>query len=438
MRSQDPHVFPLTYEQEAIWLHEHLDDSPSVYLESWACRLRGAVDASAVEWAVAQIVSRHPALRSSFDDDGSGLVQIVRDDHVAAMERVRCSGRELDGELAKIVRRPLDLRTSPYRATLLEVAPDDVVLVIQLHHLVADDWAVSILEQEFQEFYCARAAGRPAQLAPLRLQPGEYATAQRAAGVDPAAARYWRERLRDAPIESTVPADRQRPQMPTYAGGVVRFRINSDLRSRIRLLARRSRTTPFSLMAAGVGVLLSAYNGSSDQILGTAVSRRGQAGSGQMITCMTDLLPVRLDVRGEDSFAALVHRTKQAVAQVVEHRNLPFSLLLKELRWPREFNRPPLCQTAIVVDDAQRCSFEFPGIHAERLYVHSGMSKFDLSFALVADDGYLGFLEYARDLFRPQTAGRISENFGTLLAAAVADPDRSLAELVGCICAGSV
>jgi hypothetical protein len=437
MAGHSSRVFPATYEQEAIWLHDRRDPAAGIYLESWACRLRGAVDHSAVEWAVSQIVARHPALHSGFEFDGERLVQITREDHAAVVERLGCPDLALDGVLEQLVRRPLDIRASPLRATLLELAPDDVVLVIQLHHLVVDDWAVAILEREFQEFYCGRIAGRAARLAPLPLLPGEYAAAQRTAGIDPALVAYWRERLRDAPIESTVPADRPPPERPSCQGGLIRFQIDAAVGGLLRAMARRSRATPFTLLAAAGTALLCAYNGSSDQVLGAVVSRRGPADLDQMITYLASLMPLRQRVPLEEGFGALVASTKQVVTDTVAHRDIPLPIMLKELGWPRNFSRPPLCQVTLVVDDVPKCPLELPGVTTERLDVHQGISKFDLSITLVKDgDCYRGRLVYASDLFRPQTAQQVGADFCGLLAAGVAQPDRALTDVIAGVMAG--
>ncbi|HUC59875.1 MAG TPA: condensation domain-containing protein [Streptosporangiaceae bacterium] len=424
-------VYPVTYEQEAIWLHDRRDPAASIYLESWACRLRGTVDPGAVEWAVSQVVARHPALHSGIDFDGEQVVQFVREDHTVDVERLGRPELPLGRALEQFVRRPLDVSVSPLRVTLLELAPDDAVLLIQLHHLVADDWALAVLEREFAEFYCARTEGRAARLAPLPLTPGEYATAQRAAGVDPSLVAYWREILRNAPGESTVPPDRQPPESPSNRGGLTTFEIEAALGGELRALARRSRTTPFVVLAAAVTALLWACNGSAEQIVGAAVSRRGMAGLDQMITCLTGILPLRQQVSAEEGFGALVASTKQVVTSTVAHRDLPFPAIVSALSRPRNLRRPPLCQVVLVVDDVPRCDLALPGVTAERLHVHTGIVKVDLGFTLVKDgDGYQGRLVYASDLFRPESAARLAADFRALLAAGIAQPDLPLSEVI--------
>jgi hypothetical protein len=418
---------PVTFEQEAMWLHDHLYDGQSMYLESWVCRLRGTVDMAVVDWTIKQIVARHSALHSGIRLDGGRLVQVLLPDRPIAIERLRCAESALRSELQRLVRRPLDLRASPMRVTCVELGVGDVVLVWQLHHLVVDDWALSILEREFQELYSARVAGGHAGLPPLPMQPATYAAAQRGHGVNPDLVDYWRKRLENAPAESTVPPDRPPPEAPSHQGGLIRFRVDTDLGNRIRALARQSRTTPFTVAAAAVAAWLWGCNGSRDQVLGTVVSRRGAIGLDQMFTCLADLLPLRMLVRAEDSFAELIKSTKLVVSETLAHRGIPFSVLLREAGGTRSSRRPLLCQVILVVDDIPKARLDMPAVRAERLYVHSGICKFDLEVTLVTDrGGYQGFLRYATDLYKAETARNIQAGFCALLEQAVDRPDLPL------------
>jgi hypothetical protein len=427
--------YPLTIEQEAMWLHDRLYHSQSIYLESWGCRLRGAVDMSTVEWAAKQIVARHPALHSSIRLADARLVQsVLQPGRPLVVEHLSCAENTLDVELPRLVRRPLDLRVSPVRLTCLRLGPADHVLVWQFHHLVVDDWALSILESDFRELYCARVAGRHPELPPLPLHPGPYAAAQRAKGVDPGLVDYWLRHLRGAPLESTVPPDRAPPDVPSHQGHLVRFRIDEDLGDGIRGLARRSRTTPFVIAAAGLAALLQVCNGSADQMLGTVVSRRGAASLDQMFTCLADLLPLRLQVRTEESFAELVGRTKRVVADAVAHRDLPFSTLLREMGGPRTSHRPLLCQVGLVIDDIPKVSLDMPGVQVERLHVPSGIVKMDLEITLVKEGGcYQGFLVYADDLFHAETAQAVQAAFLVLLERVVARPGLALGRVLSAL-----
>lgn len=423
-------VYPMTYEQEGMWLDDHLDDEPSRYLESWVYRLSGPLDLDAAEWALARIVDRHEVLRSRLVMHADQLVQVVLPEHDTRLLRRPCGISALGDELRRTVSQPLDLDVSPLRATLLELAPEESVLVIQFHHAVVDDWALAILDSEFGALYTARVEGRPADLPPLPLQLGEYARAQRSAGIDAAVLRYWKKRLEHLPKQDPVSQDRPRPASSSHQGGQVRFRIGADTARLIHRVGRSYRGSPFIVLAAAVTALVNAYNGTSDQIIGTPVSRRGAADIDGLIGCLTDLLPLRQAIRPGESFADLVESTREVVWEAVEHREIPYSAILAGAVARKDFRMSPLCQTVLVVDDV-RVPLDMRGLKTERLYVHSGATKFDLFFMFVRDSGgYEALLDYATDLYDPRTAERIAQEFQVMLETAVNDPGKPLPEIL--------
>jgi len=423
-------VYPMTYEQEGMWLDDHLDDEPSRYLEAWAYRLTGPLDTDALEWALAKIVDRHEVLRSRQVMQEDKLVQIMDLQHDTPLLRRPCAIAGLADELRRTVSEPLDLDVSPVRATLLELGADDAVLVIQFHHVVVDDTALAILDVELGELYCARVDRRPADLPPLPIEFGAYAQAQRTAGIDPSVLRYWKNRLEHLPARSSVPPDRPRPAWPSHRGGQIRFRISQDTVRLIRRVGRAHRSSPFVVLAAALTALVSSRNGSNDLIIGTPVSRRGSADLDAMMGCLTDLLPLRQVIRPGDSFADLVESTRKVVWEAVEHRDIAYSEIVAGAVARKELRRSPLCPTVLVVDDA-RLPLDMRGLKAERLYLYPPATKFDLFLTFVLNSGgYDCFLDYATDLYDPGTAERIAQDYATVLQTAVNDPGLPLPEIL--------
>lgn len=429
-----PAYYPLTFEQESIWIDEHLHDVPARYLESWAYRLAGSIDARALEAALAGVVRRHHALRSGIDIVDGELAQIVHPVPRALLTQADCDPADLDDELRRIITTPLDLTKSPMRGHLLQLGRGDAVLVVQLHHIVIDDWALHVLDHDFAECYRAHAERRPPDLPPLPLQLGPYALAQREAGINPDVLGYWIECLRNAPRPSTIPGDRPRPAEPSSLGAEVRYQIDPALAGRVRALSRKLRTTPFSVLACAVATLLAAVTGAEDLLVGAPVSRRGAADLDQLIGCVTDLLPLRITAPPGCSFADLVGSAKTVVNGAIAHADISYAELVRRVLTRKERGAEPLCRTVLVVDDTGPGSLELPGVSAERLHIHTGMAKFDLCFTLTGDaGGYQGFLEYATDLFDAGTARHIADCFCQLLDLVTRQPGRAVADFAAAV-----
>ena len=421
MSPAGPVTYPASFEQETIWTADQMSDGSSRYLESWALRLVGPLDHDALTTALAGLVARHEALRTTLAIQDDELVQVVPARLDVSLIQRSCPPGRRDAELMTIVSEPL--RAAPLRATLLELSPAEHVLVVQLHHAVVDDWALAIIDQEFQELYTARAENRTPRLGPA-ARLGDYAADQRAAGLNASALAYWRDRLKQPPAAGAPPADRPRPAVPSWRAAQIGFEIGDDTSRRVRQACRTTRTTPFTVFTATLSALLCWYAGTSEVIVGAPVSRRG-ADAEPLIGCLTDIVPLRQEVKAADPFSAHASAVHRVIWDAIAHKDVPYGRLIT--RAPRRAGAP-LCQTILVVDDVRQSVLRLPGLVTERLYIPSGRAKFDLCLTIVAArGGYRGLLDYAVDLYDQATASRFASRFAALLTAVTADPSASLA-----------
>ncbi|MFI1194534.1 amino acid adenylation domain-containing protein [Micromonospora sp. NPDC020750] len=424
----------MSFEQESIWLNDQFQEGTSRYVESWAYRLRGArIDPPAAQRALTGIVARHEALRSRLALVEGEAWQAVLPPAPVELDVRQVSPHELPAAQVAAATRPVPLDRPPLlRGTLLQLAEDDAVLVVAIHHAVLDGWCFSLLDTEFSALYRAALDGTEPGLPALPLQFGPYAQQRRRAGAGDRreSVKYWRETLRGAPPASSFPTDRPRPAILGARGDRVEFTLDETLGTGIRLLARRARTTPFTVLATALTALISRLSGVDDVVIGTPVSRRDDEILEPMIACLTDIMPLRQRVPADVSFAELTARTKEQVWGAVAHRDVPYSHLVRELEVERSPSRFPLFQVVIGLDDAPAPALDLPGVTAERLYLHPGTAKYDIFLHLVpARGGFDGFLEFSTDLFGRGAAQRLAERLLTLLTEAVAHPDLPLREL---------
>ncbi len=420
----------MTREQEAIWINDALSEGRSCYTVLWAHRLRGVVAPDAVEGALLDVIDQHESLRSRFLMEDGVPVQRVTATSCRPVVRERVTEADLSERLAALAAEPLDPADGPLRPTLLRLSDDDWVLAVLLHHLVIDDWSLAFLDREFSRFYRARREpGTGAEAAPPPLQLGAYADAQRNTPLNEDDLRHRTERLAGAPDLCTIPSDRPRPAELSSDGARIAFRLDKDVTSAVRRFARAARTTPFTVLTAAAVALLHRHGTGDDIVVGTPVSRRGNAGLDSVMGCLTDLMPLRFAMGADMSFRDLVRSAQSEVLDLIRHRDVPFGELVRRTATAGQLGRFPLFQTVVQVDDSPESGLHLPGATAERLYAHSGTAKFDLCFDLAAEnEAFRGFLDYATDLYAPATARRIADRYRTLLASVLADPDRPLAE----------
>ncbi|WP_406111055.1 condensation domain-containing protein [Kitasatospora purpeofusca] len=415
--------FPQTYEQEALWIADRFLGEPSPFLETWAQRILGPLDVPALERALAALVARHAVLRSGFDLGDDGPVQRVDPAGTVPLERLPWPGGELYPTLRRAGQRPLDLTVSPARFTLYDRAPDEHVLLLQIHHVAVDDASLVLLDRELSALYTEETGGAPAGLEPPALLLGEHAVRARAAGIAPADLAFWADFLAGARALTRLPP-RPRPLAARRGSAcdTVRTTVPAELGEAVRAAARALRTTPHVLMSTCTAVTAAAVNG-EDVVIGTPVSRRGEPDLDGVFGCLTDLLPVRYRVPADADFAEVCAAAKRRSLDVLRHRNVPYARLGGGVGRTRGVLSGEHLSRICLVLDQSPSRLELPGLRCERVHVGGAAAKFDWLQYVVADGGGWDVrADYALDFFTADEAALVLRQWRTALAAAAADP----------------
>jgi amino acid adenylation domain-containing protein len=435
---------PLSFAQQRLWFIDQLEPGNPVYNTPRAVRLRGTLNIPALERALTTLVRRHEALRTTFRDLHGEPVQVIGKPHSFTLFVEDLSGlteATRDEESRRLileeVLRPFDLSTGPLmRARLLRLAKlpsDEHLLLLSLHHIVSDGWSMGVLVREVATLYEAYTVGAESPLKELNLQYGDYAVWQRewlrGEVLDQQLA-YWRKQLAGAPPVLELPADRPRPQVQTFRGAALPFKLSKELAEELRALSRREGVTLYMTLLAGLQTLLARYTGQDDISTGTPIANRRRGELENLIGFFVNTLVLRTDLSRNPTFHELVQRVKETALGAYAHQDVPFEMLVEVLQPERSMSYTPLFQVLFVLQNAPQEKLELSGLTVDLLDIDSGTAKFDLMLSLEeSENGLEGVCEYSTDLFDEATIRRLLKHFETLLEGAVNNPDEHVAHL---------
>ncbi len=417
---------PLSAAQERLWFLAQLDAASPIYDIPAGLRLRGRLDAAALARALAALVARHESLRTTLGENDRGPFQSVAPAGTAwALPRIDLAGLDAaEAEALRLARReaarPFDLAAGPlFRATLLRVAAADHLLLLNLHHVIADGWSLDLLTRELGEVYAAGLAGREAPLPALPIQYADYAAWQRRRLAQEAfAARLARERARlaGAPFHLELPTDRPRPAVQSLAGAAVSAALGPALAAGLRRLGRRSTATPFMTLLAGFQALLARHTGETDLLVGTPAANRDRLEVEGVVGLFVNTLVLRGDLAGDPDVAELVRRAREAALDGYASQDVPFERLVAELSRERSLGENPLVQVMFALL-APAEPLRLPGLEVAPVELPTGTAKLDLTLtALDRGDDLSLVLEYSTELFDAATARRLLGRYLALLA----------------------
>ncbi len=425
-RRHDPGPAPLSFSQQRMWFLQQWEPAAPTFNGARAIRLRGELDADALERSLRAVVHRHESLRTVVAP-GAEPRQVVLDDWSFELQALPVD-RELDALLRELAREPFDLTEDlMLRATLLELGAEDHVLLLRLHHIAADAHSDRVLFGELSELYAADRAGRPATLPELPIQYSDFAVWQRDHVRGPLLEElcaYWAGTLEGAPALLPLPIDRPRPPVQRHHGAHHPLALERALADALIELARDEGATFFMAMLAAFATLLYRLTGEPDIVIGSPIANRNHVEVERLIGFFTNTIALRTGLDGNPSFREVLKRARETALGAYAHQDLPFEKVVETLRPARDPGYNPVFQVNFRAQEAQRPSLHLVGLEAEPLSVDIGFSRFDFALELeLRADRLGGYFEYDRDLFDADSIVGFEADLTALLAQIAAEPD---------------
>jgi hypothetical protein len=433
---------PASFAQARLWFLDQWEPGSPAYNIAAAVRLAGPLFAPALARALNEIVRRHEALRTRFAAVDGQPVQVIAPRLEVPLPVVDLGAlpeSEREPEARRRAReealRPFDLAHGPLlRASLLRLGDREHVVLLTMHHIVADGWSMGVLVRELRELYEAFRRGLPSPLPELSIQYADYAAWQRRwlrGQVLRDQLAYWRGQLAGVP-PLELPTDRPRPAAPSRRGGERRAVLPAALAGRVRALALQEGATPFVVLLAAFQALLHRYSGQDDFAVGTPIAGRTRSEVEGLIGLFINTLVLRADLSGGPTFRELVRRARRTALGAFAHQDVPFEQLVGALQPERGPGLSPFFQVMFVLQNAPLPEMSAPGLTLTPLEVDAETAKFDLTLVLAEGPGPAGLrasAQFDADLFDPPTIERLLGHFRTLLEGALAEPDRPVAAL---------
>ena len=430
---------PLSYSQQRMWLMYRLAPEGTAYNMPFASRQMGPLNKSALRSTIDAICRRHEAFRTTFAMTGEGPVQIVspfRPPHWVEVDLSRLAGEQRRQEAARLVEQeanqPFDLEKGPLaRFLLIEIEPEDHVLVLTMHHIIGDQWSFGIIGSEFAFFYNAFCQGETPSAKPVPLQYADYAVWERRCLTDDWLSTqldYWQKKLAGL-SKLSLPTDYSRPVVQTFKGSHCMLELPASLIERLKQFSAEQNATVFMTLLACFQILLSRYSGQSDIAVGSPIANRTQSAVESIIGSFVNTLVLRTDLSGNPTFVEMLARVRETALGAYANQDFPFDKLVETMHSHRDHSSAPLVQVLFNMANAPIGEINVHGLSWVPFEVDTGAAQFDLSMTIETEIARKAYLTFNTDLFERQTVERMLGQYKVLLHSALANPTAKLADL---------
>ncbi|NEO76293.1 non-ribosomal peptide synthetase [Moorena sp. SIO4G3] len=435
--------FPLSFPQQRLWFLVQLEPNSPFYNMFEAVTLEGQLNVTVLERSLNEIIRRHEVLRTTFTTVNGVPRQVIAPKltlklSVIDLQNVTEQSAIVEQKVREEQLQAFDLEQSPLlRATLLKLGSQSHILLLAMHHIIADGWSLGVLIEELSKLYPALLTDSPSTLPELPIQYADFTIWQRQwlkGDRFEQQLNYWKQQLADAPPFLELPTDRPRPPVQTFRGRSISFELNSDLTAKLKTLSQQSGATLFMTLLAALTTLLYRYSGQEDVLVGTPIANRNHQELEPLIGFFVNTLVMRTRLESNPTFTELLTQVRQVALSAYANQDVPFEQLVDELQIERSLSHSPLFQVMFALQNAPMKPLSMPGLTIAPFPVENLRAKFDLTLMLWEVEtpqgiSLQGFWQYNSDLFDSDRITRMVGHFQTLLGGIVSDPEQRIGEL---------
>ncbi|SDH80191.1 non-ribosomal peptide synthase domain TIGR01720/amino acid adenylation domain-containing protein [Paraburkholderia steynii] len=430
-----------SFAQQRFWVLAQTRDAGDAYHIAAHWNIRGSIDHALLKKALAQVIERHEAWRTTLHEDDDGIVmQRVHARTAVPVDQPDLRGIALESRKARAseladehATRPFDLQRGPLlRASLVTFADDEHCLMLTAHHAISDGWSSRCAFAELAEAYAALSENRAAALPMLTAQYADFAQWQRE-WLDGAERErqlgYWRDTLKDAPAPLALPVDRTIPAERTLIGKRASRRLDQHVSAAVRDLASGAHASTFIVLLTALHAWLHRLTAATDVVIAAPVANRQRAEVANLLGLFINTVALRARVSPHAPFNALLAQVRDTTLGAYANQDIPFDQVIDAVKPPvrrgEEWLRVKFAQQFVFDEPVA-----LPGAVATLTPGPDNAARFD--FALDFTDDARGIelvAAWATDCIDDATAQAWLDSFVALLTDSVANPALAVSSL---------
>ncbi|WP_080283458.1 non-ribosomal peptide synthetase, partial [Clostridium botulinum] len=398
--------------QKRMYMLQKFDKDSTAYNMPVVFELEGKIDKNKIEEIFKKLIIRHEGLKTCFETYNGEIIQKLQNNY-----KFKLVERKEDGDIDNIINkfiRPFNLEKAPLFRVELVKNKEKTYLLIDMHHIISDGVSMSILIKEFTDLYNEK------NLETLRLQYKDFAAWQNnflKSEQMKKQEEYWINKFSDEIPVLNIPIDYERPSVQSHEGDSVSFEVDKEITSRLRKLAKETKTTMHMVLLSAFTILLSKYSNQEDIIIGTPIAGRPHADLQNIMGMFVNTLALRNKPEGNKKYIDFLKEVKENSLKAYENQSYQLEALVEKLDIRRDVSRNPLFDVIFnMVDTVKDEDIKLGDILLKQYNSKNKISKFNLTLNAMEKDNKLSLgIEYCTKLFKKDTIERLSGHYIKIL-----------------------
>lgn len=418
--------YQLSSAQKRIWFLQKYDTQMAVYNLPLVSYFEFELDVEKLCEALNILINRHSSLRTVFVESNGIPEQYIIQNVDVKVDYLDLSDKDdkdslVEGIIHQDKLIPFQLSVYPLMGMkLFKLESKKYLFYLNIHHIITDGWSMNVFYKELMYLYDGLVKGSVPALEPIKLdyvewvnEQIEWQTTEEFKKIED----YWREELSGKLPKLNLPVDYKRPQIQSYNGSFVSFKINKDLTDSLKKISRQLNATMYMVLLAVYFIFLNKLTQDEDIIVGSPITGRDSKELENVIGLFINTLCIRVKITGASSFKEVLEEVKNKCLSVYKNGKYPFDLLVSKINPDRDLSRSPIFSTLFQY---------YEDIPPE----NDGLSMYELSLLGREENGELELrMEFNTDLFSKETIVSYSKYFETVLLEICNSCDKNIKEI---------
>jgi len=425
----------LSPSQERLLFVEKAHGNPAFFKIPFTLRIKGNLDKARLEWAIDKLFKRQEILKLKLHYIEEEIKGSVLYDYIFKLKTTPITSTETFDIESYIDRAIVEQFPEGMlvQIELLQATPEENILLIIIHHVIADDWSIDIFLKELSAIYNHYPiAPLEAKLAPLNLQYSELADKHiKLAQSDyyQSTLLYWQQQLKGAPETVSLPFSNARPLVFDLKGEGLGYQLSEKTYEKIIKYCNRYKVTVFSFLLAAFISLIHRCSNEDDIIVGYPCANRLDPDVENLIGLFVNILPLRVVFNKEIKFSDLVKQIQIQLYENFEHQDVPFDKLVQATGIKRHLNAHPIFQMLFTLIEGEKI-YNFGNTKTEKIELRAKYAKLDLSvFCTVKDKKVNVYFVYSCSLFKRSVIEALGKAYKFFIKEVLKNPSFEVAQI---------
>lgn len=396
-------------QQRSMYVSNMLSENSTVYNIVRAENIFGEINVERLEMAFRELIKRHEALRTSFHLINGEINQKIHDEVEFALDYLELQGKEID-HIIKRFNKPFELKKAPLiRIGILQINQNNHILIINIHHIIADGISMGIIMKEVSMLYEKK------ELNKIELNYKDYSewrTKLEKSDFIKNQQDYWVNMFKNNIPLLEMPLDYPRPNVKVLRGDCVYFTAGEHLTDKLNKFALENNVTLFMVLLTAYNLLLAKYTSQEDIIIGTPIAGRNYLDLTNIVGVFINTLAMRNYPNSNKSVKDFLSEVRKNCIEAYDNQHFSFERLVEELNISRENIRNPIFDSMFVLQNTDIGSLDIQDLQSEIYRFNQKESMFDITLEGIPGNNDINFtLEYNTQIFSRRTSLKFVKNY---------------------------